>query len=93
MTPASRSRPAGGEVEAEISTYHAMCNSACGYLFLGATTREVAPDAAMAVHNSKFTLVVHGHPPPQALAAFSERSLAKADREQSVVHCRDGHQP
>ena len=30
----------GGEVEATISTYHAMCNSACSYLFLGATTRR-----------------------------------------------------
>ena len=34
-----------------------MCNSACTYLLLGATTREVAPDAAVAVHNSKLTLV------------------------------------
>lgn len=73
----------GGEVEAEISTFHAMCNSACSYLFLGATTREVAPDAAVAVHNSKLTLVVRGHPPPQALAAFRERSLAKADRDRA----------
>jgi hypothetical protein len=60
-----------------------MCNSACGYLFLGATTREVAPDAAVAVHNSRLTLVVRGHPPPQALAAFRERSLAKADRDRA----------
>jgi hypothetical protein len=73
----------GGEVEAEIVTSHAMCNSACGYLFLGATTREVAPDAAAAVHNSKLTFVVHGHPPPQALAAFRDRSMAKADRERA----------
>jgi hypothetical protein len=73
----------GGEVEAEISTFHAMCDSACSYLFLGATTREVAPDAAMAVHNSKLTLVVHGHPPPQALAAFRDRSRARADRERT----------
>jgi hypothetical protein len=73
----------GGEVEAAISTYHAMCNSACSYLFLGATTREVAPDAAVAVHNSKLTILVRGHPPAQALAAFRERSLAKADRERA----------
>ena len=26
-------KTAGGEVEAEITTHHAMCNSACGYLF------------------------------------------------------------
>jgi hypothetical protein len=73
----------GGEVEAEISTYHAMCNSACSYLFLGATTREVAPDAALAVHSSKLTLVVRGHPPPELVAAYRERSIAKADRERA----------
>jgi hypothetical protein len=73
----------GGEVEAEISTYHAMCNSACSYLFLGATTREVAPDAALAVHSSKLTLVVRGHPPPQLVAAYKERSMAKADGERA----------
>lgn len=73
----------GGEVEAEISTYHAMCNSACSYLFLGATTREVAPDAALAVHSSKLTLVVRGHPPPQLVAAYRERSMAKADSERA----------
>lgn len=73
----------GGEVEAEISTYHAMCNSACSYLFLGATTREVAPDAALAVHSSKLTLVVRGHPPPELVAAYRERSMAKADRERA----------
>jgi hypothetical protein len=72
-----------GEVEAEISTVHSMCNSACSYLFLGATTREVAPDAAVAVHNSRLTFVVHGHPPAQALAAFRDRSMAKADRDRA----------
>jgi len=75
---------AGGEVEAELSTYHAMCNSACSYLFLGATTREVAPDAALAVHSSKLTLVVRGHPPPQLVAAYREKSMAKADRDRAA---------
>jgi hypothetical protein len=74
----------GGEVHAEVVTRNAMCNSACGYLFLGATTREVAPDAGMAVHNSKFTLVVHGHPPPQLVAAATSRGLARADRERTT---------
>jgi hypothetical protein len=73
----------GGEVQAEIVTRQAMCNSACGYLFLGAATREVAPDAAMAVHNSKFTLVFHGHPPPELIAAATDRGLARADRERA----------
>src|ERR1700722_17113687 len=73
----------GGEVQAEIVTRQAMCNSACGYLFLGATTRQVAPDAAMAVHNSKLTLVIHGHPSPGQLAEFTDNSLTKADRERA----------
>jgi hypothetical protein len=73
----------GGEIQADIVTYHAMCNSACGYLFLGATTREVAPDAAMAVHNSRFTMAVHGHPAAQLVAAATERGIAKADRERA----------
>lgn len=76
-------KTAGGEVEAEIVTRQAICNSACGYLFLGATTREVAPDATMAVHNSKFTLVVHGKPPPQLIEAATDRGLARADRERT----------
>jgi hypothetical protein len=76
-------KTSGGEVEGEISTYHAMCNSACSYLFLGATTREVAPDAVLGVHSSKLTLVVHGRPPPQLLADFRERGKAKADRERT----------
>ncbi|HMM90661.1 MAG TPA: hypothetical protein PKA25_15935 [Bradyrhizobium sp.] len=79
---------AGGEVEAELTTRNAMCNSACGYLFLGATTREVAPDAALAVHNSKLTLVVRG-PGSERLSAkqiaeFRQRSVANADRERAA---------
>jgi hypothetical protein len=77
-------KTAGGEVEAELTTRNAMCNSACSYLFLGATTREVAPDAAVAVHNSKLTLVVHGQPPPRLVAEFRERGMAKADRERAA---------
>ncbi|WP_426442105.1 hypothetical protein [Bradyrhizobium genosp. P] len=72
---------ATGEVEADLTTRNAMCNSACGYLFLGAASREVAPDAAMAVHNSKLTFVVHGHPPPQAVADYRRREMVTADRD------------
>jgi hypothetical protein len=75
---------AGGEVEAELSTYHAMCNSACGYLFLGATSREVAPDAALAVHNSRLVLAFHGHPPAAAVAEYRQRRIARADRDRAA---------
>jgi hypothetical protein len=74
---------AGGEVEAEVTSRHAMCNSACGYLFLGATTREVAPDAAMAVHNSKLRLTFLGHPSAQQVAVSTGRGMATADRERA----------
>jgi hypothetical protein len=77
-------KSAGGEVEAELTTRNAMCNSACGYQFLGATTREVAPDAVMAVHNSKLTLVVHGQVSAQQMAEFKQRGMANADRERAA---------
>jgi hypothetical protein len=76
-------KTAGGEVEAELATSHAMCNSACGYLFLGATTREVAPDAVMAVHSSKLTMVFHGHPSEAQMAALTDRGIARAERERA----------
>ncbi len=74
----------GSEVPAEIVTRHAVCNSACAYLFLGATTREVAPDATMAVHSSKFSLVVSGNPSPELITAATNRGLARADREREA---------
>jgi hypothetical protein len=77
-------KSAGGEIEAELTTRNAMCNSACGYQFLGATTREVAPDAMMAVHNSKLTLVVHGQVSAQQMAEFKQRGMANADRERAA---------
>ncbi|MBR0783119.1 hypothetical protein [Bradyrhizobium iriomotense] len=77
---------AGGEVEAEaeLTTRKAMCNSACGYLFIGATSREVAPDAALAVHNSRLVLRFHGDPPPQVVAEARQRRMASADRDRTA---------
>ena len=77
-------KTAGGEVEAELMTRNAMCNSACGYLFLGAITREVAPDAAIAVHNSKLMLHARGPFSAQQIAEFKQRSMANADRERAA---------
>jgi hypothetical protein len=77
-------KSAGGEVEAEITTYHAMCNSACGYLFLGATTREVAPDAVVAVHSSKLTLTVMGHISAKQIEEIKARDIAKSNRERAA---------
>ncbi|MCC8962744.1 ATP-dependent Clp protease proteolytic subunit [Bradyrhizobium sp. Pear76] len=77
-------KAAKGEVEAELTTRNAMCVSACAYLFLGATTREVAPDSVLGVHNSKLMFVVHGHPPPQAVADFRRREMVSADRDRNL---------
>jgi hypothetical protein len=77
-------KAAGGEVEAELATRNAMCNSACTYLFLGATSREVAPDAMVAVHNSKLTLHASGPFSAQQIAEFKQRSMANADRERAA---------
>ncbi|HVQ67832.1 MAG TPA: hypothetical protein VMT08_10050 [Bradyrhizobium sp.] len=77
-------KTAGGEVEAELTTRNAMCNSACGYLFLGATTREVAPDAVVAVHKSRLTLLARGPFSAQQIAEFKQRSMARADRERAA---------
>ena len=79
-----KTKSARGEIEAELTTYHAMCNSACGYLFLGATSREVAPDAALAVHNSRLVLAIHGNPPPGLLAELRQRRTASADRDRTA---------
>ncbi|WP_342728330.1 ATP-dependent Clp protease proteolytic subunit [Bradyrhizobium sp. B097] len=77
-------KAAKGEVEAELTTRNAMCVSACAYLFLGATDREVAPDSVLAVHNSKLMFVVHGHPPPQVVADFRRREMVSADRDRNL---------
>ena len=77
-------KTAGVEVEAELTTRNAMCNSACGYLFLGATTREDAPDAAIAVHNSRLTLEFRGPFSAQQIADFKQRGMARADRERAA---------
>jgi hypothetical protein len=77
-------KTAGGEVEAQLTTRNAMCNSACGYLFLGATAREVAPDAAIAVHNSRLTLLARGPFSAQQIADFKKQSMARADRERAA---------
>ena len=77
-------KSAGGEVEAELTTYHAMCNSACGFLLIGATSREVAPDAALAVHNSRLILQFHGHPPPEFVAEARRRRIASGQRDRTA---------
>ena len=74
-------KQSGRELHGELWTRGASCNSACPYLMLGATTREIAPDALLAVHSPR--VVVHfrsGTPTQQMRAAATERGLDRADR-------------
>jgi hypothetical protein len=74
-------KQSGRELHGELWTRGASCNSACPYLMLGATTREIAPDALLAVHSPR--VVVHfrsGVPTQQMRAAATERGLDRADR-------------
>lgn len=75
---------AGGEIDAELTTYHAMCNSACGFVFMGATSREVAPDAGLAVHNSRLILQFRGTPPPEVVAEARRSRIAKGERDRTA---------
>src|SRR5713101_6631869 len=74
-------KQSGRQLHGDLWTRGAMCNSACPYLILGATTREVAPDTVLAVHSPK--VVAHfsgGAPTQQMRAAATERGLERADR-------------
>ena len=69
------------ELHGDLWTRNASCNSACPYLILGAATREIAPDALLAVHSPK--VVAHfrnGVPTPQMQAAANARGRERADR-------------
>ena len=89
-------KQSGRELRGDLWTRGATCNSACPYLMLGATTREVAPDAVLAVHSAK--VVVHfrnGVPTAEVRAAATERGRERADRMVAKLHRQDGrrHRP
>jgi hypothetical protein len=84
-------KQSGRELRGDLSTRGANCNSACPYLLLGATRREVAPDALLAVHSAK--VVVHfrgGAPPAEVRAAATERGRERADRMLSAYITKMG---
>jgi hypothetical protein len=49
-------KTAHNEVAASITTRDARCSSSCSYLLFGTVSREVAPDAVMAVHSPKVVI-------------------------------------
>ena len=84
-------KQSGRVLHGDVFTRNANCNSACPYLLLGATNREVAPDALLAVHTAK--VVVHfrgGEPPAEVRAAANQRGRERADRMLSAYIVRMG---
>jgi hypothetical protein len=75
-------KQSGRELRGDLWTRGATCNSACPYLMLGATTREIAADALLAVHSPK--VIVHfrgnGAPTAEMRAAATQRGVERADR-------------
>jgi hypothetical protein len=77
-----RLKQSGRELHGDLFTHNAMCASACPYLILGAATREIAPDAVLAVHSPRVVVSFRGvgKPSPSMLAAATERGRERGDR-------------
>jgi hypothetical protein len=74
-------KQSGRELHGDLWTRGATCNSACPYLILGAATREIAPDAVLAVHSPRVVVNFRGGVPTQEMrAAAVARGLERADR-------------
>jgi hypothetical protein len=65
-------KQSGSVLDAELSTGPAICASACPYLLLGASTREIAPNAVLGVHSPKIVLHFRGPEPAKKQARPSD---------------------
>jgi hypothetical protein len=71
----------GRALAADLTTKNTQCNSACPYLILGATTREIAPDAILGVHSPKVVLRYSGGlPTREMVTAATQRGVERADK-------------
>jgi hypothetical protein len=74
-------KQSGRELHGEVWLRYAECNSACPYLILGAVSREIAPEALLAVHSPRVTLNFTGGVPTREMrTAALQQTLARADR-------------
>lgn len=82
----------GRELAGNLSTRGAQCHSACPYMMLGATTREVAPDAILGVHSPKIVLRYSGsgEPSSEMIGAATQRAVLRGDRLLSDYVARMG---
>jgi hypothetical protein len=84
-------KQSGRELRGDLFTRGTNCNSACPYLLLGATTREIAPDALLAVHSAKVVVYFRGGTPTaEVQAAANQRGRDRADRMLSAYIVKMG---
>jgi hypothetical protein len=89
-----RVKQSGRELHGDVWTRGAMCNSACPYLILGAATRDIAPDAVLAVHSPRVVVNFTGGVPTEEMRAKAEeRGLERADRLISSYLLKMGAEP
>ena len=71
----------GRELTGNLRTRNAICNSACPYFLLGASTREIAPDTSLGVHSAKVVTQFLGivAPTPEMRAAAAERGRERSN--------------
>jgi hypothetical protein len=73
-------KQSGRELTGDLWTRNAICNSACPYFVLGASTREIAPDTALGVHSAKvITQFLGVVPTPEMLAAATQRGRERSN--------------
>jgi len=84
-------KQSGRELHGELSTRGALCGSACPYVMLGASTREIAPDAALAVHSARVVVTfTGGTPTPTVMAEANVRAHERSDRNVATYFARMG---
>jgi hypothetical protein len=84
-------KQSGRDLHGELSTHGVLCGSACPYLMLGASTREIAPDAALAVHNSRIVITfTGGNPTPTMVAAANVRAHERSEHNITAYFARVG---
>jgi hypothetical protein len=77
-------KKSGRELKAKLNSFAAECDSACVYAFVGARTREVAPQAILGIHAAK-TEFIKKIPkgvriPPNFFSNFHKESNRKIAR-------------
>ena len=77
----TRLKQSGRELHGDVWTRGAICNSACPYLILGASSREIAPDVTLAVHSPRVILNFTGGVPSRELRAQAmQRAMERSDK-------------